>query len=143
VWAVGPIVATQGPGTDDAGTDDAPADDAPADDTPDGSVGREAVDFYWRPGCGYSMALERALDKRDVATRKHNIWEDAEAAAFVRLHADGAETVPTVAVGATVLVNPTADEVVTAMGGAGMSPGGAQAAAPSGLGRLLSRVLGG
>ena len=35
-----------------------------------------------------------------------------EAAEFVRAHADGNETVPTVAVGSTVLVNPSAAEVL-------------------------------
>lgn len=126
--AVGPIVATiAGPGTDNA----------------EGEGWSAVVDVYWRPGCGYSMALERALDKREVAVRKHNIWKDPDAAEFVRRHAGGAETVPTVAVGSTVLVNPTADEVVAAMGVTGASAVVAAGAPTGRLSRLLSKVLGG
>lgn len=73
------------------------------------------VDFYWRPGCGFCMMLDRRLAKMGVPTVKHNIWDDPSAAQFVRDHARGNETVPTVAVGTTVLVNPSADDVLAAM----------------------------
>jgi hypothetical protein len=43
---------------------------------------------------------------------KHNIWENPEAASFVRSVADGNETVPTVVIGSTALVNPGAANVV-------------------------------
>ena len=68
--------------------------------------------FYWRPGCGFCMMLDRKLGKLDIAVEKRNIWEDPEAAAFVRDHARGNETVPTVAIGDEVLVNPSANDVV-------------------------------
>ncbi len=71
--------------------------------------------FYWRPGCGFCMALERQLSTTDTAITFRNIWEDPEAAAFVRDCAGGNEIVPTIEVGETVLVNPTADEVVAAV----------------------------
>lgn len=72
----------------------------------------EAVDFYWRPGCGFCLMLERGLDKSGVPLVRHNIWEDAEAAAVVREWAGGNETVPTVVVDGTGLVNPSTDQVI-------------------------------
>lgn len=69
---------------------------------------------HWRPGCGFCAVLLRGLDAQGVRYGRANIWEDEEAAAFVRRHADGNETVPTVRIGEIVLVNPTAAEVVEA-----------------------------
>jgi glutaredoxin-like protein len=71
-----------------------------------------AVVVHWRPGCGFCSMLFRGLDRRGVRYDRRDIWEDGDAAAFVRAHAAGNETVPTVAVGDVVLVNPSADEVV-------------------------------
>jgi glutaredoxin-like protein len=70
------------------------------------------VDVYWRPGCGFCSALFRGLRRAGVPFREIDIWEDPEAAAFVRAHARGNETVPTVDVAGTVLVNPPASRVV-------------------------------
>ncbi len=42
-----------------------------------------------------------------------NIWEDPDAADFVRRHANGNETVPTVDIAGTVLVNPPARVVLS------------------------------
>lgn len=75
----------------------------------------EAVDFYWRPGCGFCMALERNLNKAGVPMNKLNIWEDANHAAAVREHANGNETVPTVIVGQAALVNPRMGQVIDAL----------------------------
>ena len=61
------------------------------------------------------MALERQLSTTDMAITFRNIWEDPEAAAFVRASADGNEIVPTIEVGEPVMVNPSADEVVVAV----------------------------
>ena len=71
----------------------------------------DRVELYWRPGCLFCARLERALDKANVPIIKHNIWENADAAAFVRSVAGGDETVPTVAVGTVTLVNPGVREV--------------------------------
>lgn len=73
------------------------------------------VDFYWRPGCGFCMRLERALGSRGVPLRKHDIWEDDAKAAVVRSIANGNETVPTVVVGPYRMVNPSPDRVVDAI----------------------------
>ena len=70
------------------------------------------VVVHWRPGCGFCSMLFRSLDAAGVRYERRDIWEDEDAAAFVRAHADGNETVPTVAVGDVVRVNPRADEVV-------------------------------
>ena len=85
------------------------------DDTPLTEPG-PAVEVYWRPGCGFCMMLDRRLHKAGVTLRKHNIWDDPSAASFVRSVADGTETVPTVVVGETPMVNPSAKAVLTALG---------------------------
>ena len=68
----------------------------------------DAIDLYWRPGCGFCMNLERQLKKVDLPIRRHNIWDDEAAAEVVRSHARGNETVPTVVIGDRALVNPSA-----------------------------------
>ena len=73
------------------------------------------VQFYWRPGCGFCAALFRDLSGLGIEFEPHNIWEDPVAAARVREVARGNETVPTIIVGATVLVNPVAGDVVRAL----------------------------
>jgi len=55
--------------------------------------------------------LRRGLDKRGIETVDHEIWSDAEAAAVVRQFANGNETVPTVVIGETGFVNPSAKAV--------------------------------
>ena len=77
------------------------------------------ITMFWRPGCGFCMALDRQLEQTDLSISYRNIWEDPEAAAFVREHAQGNEVVPTVQVGSLVLVNPTADQVLSALPTAG------------------------
>lgn len=72
------------------------------------------VTIFWRPGCGFCMALERQLADTDLTIHYRNIWEDPDAAEFVRNHANGNEIVPTVEIGATVMVNPTAMDVLSA-----------------------------
>lgn len=74
-----------------------------------------AVDFYWRPGCGFCIALERRLAQAGVPLRKHDIWDDPEHAAFVRSVAGGNETVPTVRIGDVALVNPAPAEVLRSL----------------------------
>ncbi|MEL7207082.1 MAG: glutaredoxin domain-containing protein [Actinomycetota bacterium] len=74
------------------------------------------VEFYWRPGCGFCMMLDRRLRKAGVAMNRHNIWDDEEAAAFVRSVADGNETVPTVVVDGEPMVNPSAKKVLALLG---------------------------
>ncbi len=61
------------------------------------------------------MNLERQLRRVDLPTRRHNIWDDADAAATVRSHAGGSETVPTVVIGDQALVNPSARQLLAAV----------------------------
>ena len=75
----------------------------------------DAITFYWRPGCGFCMGLERRLQGMGVPLDKRNIWEDPEAAATVRSIANGNETVPTVVIGGARMVNPSADAVLAAI----------------------------
>ena len=75
----------------------------------------EAITFYWRPGCGFCMRLDRGLSRLGVPLVKQNIWDEPDAAAFVRSVANGSETVPTVVVGDQAMVNPSLDLVVAAL----------------------------
>lgn len=92
------------------------------------------VVLYWRPGCGFCHMLRRELDRAGVERTDINIWDDREAAAVVRSHARGSETVPTVVIGKLGLVNPSATEVLAALRAPGSDLGGALAE-PSDRGR--------
>ena len=96
--------------------------DTTDDAAPDGfdELTAANVVVFWRPGCGFCMMLRRGLRKAGLTTVEVDIWEDPAAAAFVRRHARGNETVPTVAVGGEVLVNPSARVVVAAARAAGL-----------------------
>jgi len=67
------------------------------------------------------MSLRRGLRRSGLATREVDIWSDPSGAAFVRDHAGGDETVPTVEIGGTVLVNPSARRVVDQAAAAGLT----------------------
>ncbi len=71
---------------------------------------------YWRPGCMFCSALLRQLDKRGVPHRRVDIWSDPKAAAQVRALANGNETVPTVTIGSSALVNPDIHGVLALAG---------------------------
>lgn len=82
---------------------------------PIGVSGLPLVRLYWRPGCGFCMMLRFRLHRQHLAMEEVNIWEDPDAAAFVRSVAGGNETVPTVVVGDRVFVNPSPREVIGAV----------------------------
>ena len=67
----------------------------------------EGVTVYWRPGCLFCSMLRSGLRRADLPFREINIWDEPDAAAFVRAVARGNETVPTVTVGSTTVVNPS------------------------------------
>jgi mycoredoxin len=73
------------------------------------------VEFYWRPGCGFCAALRRPLMASGLNVKEINIWEEPGAAERVREVAGGNETVPTVIVGSTAMVNPSFAEVEAAV----------------------------
>lgn len=73
------------------------------------------VEFFWRPGCPFCSMLERSLSAEGITLAKRNIWDEPEAAAIVRSIADGNETVPTVRVGGTAMVNPSAKQVLAVL----------------------------
>ncbi|MGH3443402.1 MAG: glutaredoxin domain-containing protein [Nitriliruptorales bacterium] len=102
------------------------------------------VTLYWRPGCGFCMGLRRSLDAHGLAYDAVDIWEDEHAAAFVRSVAGGSETVPTVKVGPLALVNPTADDVLSAVAAHAPEdlPEGWAPRHPGRFTRLLARLLG-
>ncbi len=74
-----------------------------------------AVTLYWRPGCPYCIKLRRGLRRARISVPEVNIWEELAGAAVVREHADGNETVPTLAVGDRWLVNPPVRSAVEAI----------------------------
>lgn len=82
----------------------------------DHDAGSSTVTFFWRPGCGFCARLRRDLLQAGVELDERNIWEDPDAAAFVRSVAGGNETVPTVVAGGEALVNPPAHAVVSRLG---------------------------
>ncbi len=96
--------------------DDKPDDDKPDDDKPDDSKPDDGasgiVTMYWRPGCMFCAALRRWMRSAGIPFAEVNIWNDPSAAAFVRSVAGGNETVPTVSVGGTAMVNPPLSRVV-------------------------------
>lgn len=85
-----------------------------------GSPPAPGVTVYWRPGCPFCGSLRRGLRRAGLATEEIDIWSDPEARAYVRSHADGNETVPTVDIAGTVLVNPSARRVVALAADAGI-----------------------
>ncbi|MDE0803721.1 MAG: NrdH-redoxin [Acidimicrobiales bacterium] len=99
----------------------------------------DAITFYWRPGCGFCMMLDRKLTKLGIPMDKRNIWDDPEHAATVRTHADGTETVPTVVIGDVAMVNPPAAAVLAAIRTEAPHLEPDEPSAESGL---LDRVLG-
>lgn len=77
------------------------------------------VVIYHRPGCSFCARMKMAL--RSVADRAVwvDIWEDEEAAAFVRSVNNGNETVPTVVINGESLTNPSPALVLEALSPAG------------------------
>ncbi|WP_067703312.1 glutaredoxin family protein [Nocardia jejuensis] len=71
---------------------------------------------YRRPGCPFCSRLRRVLNRHGIVHREIDIWQDPEAAAFVRSVAGGNETVPTVVLRAGTAernwVNPNPRELV-------------------------------
>lgn len=78
----------------------------------------DPVEFtvYWRPGCGFCSMLFRQFERHGLDPVVVNIWEDDDARRFLN-QAIGSETVPTVVVGERLMVNPSVDDVLTALRG--------------------------
>lgn len=101
------------------------------------------VTVYWRPGCPFCSRLRRGLRRAGLPVHEVNIWEDSSAAAAVRALAGGNETVPTVVIGETSLVNPSAATVLAAARRAGIAAGEpALAVSRRSVGALLAAVRG-
>lgn len=82
-----------------------------------GCMATHDVVIYWRPGCPFCMTLTMALRDRTERATWRNIWEDPEAAAYVRSVNDGNETVPTVVIDGEAHTNPSPLMVRKALGG--------------------------
>ncbi len=114
--------------------------DRPAIPLPEGLEGDAAVTVLWRPGCPFCALLLRRLERTGLAFDRIDIWDEPDAAAWVRAHADGNETVPTVRIAgadpglAVALVNPTATQVLDTV--ARIAPGSLPAAEDVRVSRL-------
>ena len=68
---------------------------------------------YWRKMCGFCARLLGELEQAGVDVELRDIWEDPEAAAFVRSVNEGAETVPTVVLpDGRAITNPPPDALI-------------------------------
>lgn len=105
----------------------------------------DAVDFYWRPGCGFCMMLDRSLGKAGIPLEKFNIWDDPGHAATVRELANGNETVPTVVIDDVAMVNPSADQVLSVLSDKAphLLPEGWAPPEPGVVSRTARRLFGG
>jgi glutaredoxin-like protein len=65
------------------------------------------VVIYWRPGCGFCQRLKTHLGQDGERATWVNIWQDEQAAAFVREVNEGNETVPTVVIDGVPHTNPS------------------------------------
>ncbi|QBJ93894.1 NrdH-redoxin [Streptomyces seoulensis] len=72
---------------------------------------RDGVVVYWRPLCPFCIKLRLRLRLARLPRTEVNIWRDPDAAAYVRLVADGNETVPTVTVAGNAMVNPSMGQI--------------------------------
>lgn len=64
------------------------------------------VVIYWRPGCRFCARLKSSLGVLGTKAVWVNIWQDREAAEFVRSLNNGSETVPTVLQAGDPVTNP-------------------------------------
>jgi glutaredoxin len=100
---------------------------------------------YWRPGCMFCSSLLRQLDSHGVPHRRIDIWSDPKAAARVRSVANGNETVPTVVIGTSALVNPDVHRVLALAGKLAPHavPDGYEPPQPGRFGRWITSKLSG
>ncbi len=75
------------------------------------TAAQDGVAVYWRPGCPFCLALRVRIGKYADRVAWVNIWEDQEAAAYVRGVNDGNETVPTVVIRGEAHTNPSPGKV--------------------------------
>lgn len=101
------------------------------------------VDLYWRPGCGFCSSLRRQLDQLGIERQEHNIWDEPGKADVVRQHANGNETVPTVVIGDTALVNPSSNQVAAHLADHAphLLPEGFEAPQPGAVGRAIGKIF--
>lgn len=58
----------------------------------DMAVEGKTLEVFWRPGCPYCASFRRSLGRRGIDATWVNIWQDEQAAWFVRRVNNGDET---------------------------------------------------
>lgn len=103
----------------------------------------EAIELYWRPGCGFCARLDRQLERHGIPAERHNIWENSDDAARVRSITGGNETVPTVVIDDVEMVNPSMNQVLEALASRAphLLPEGWSPPGPSTVSRLVDKYL--
>lgn len=86
-----------------------------------GARSAPVVVVYLTPGSEVAASLQRDLKRAGIETEVVDITQDPDGAAFVRNHANGAETVPTVDVAGKVMVNPAVHHVLRVARAAGFT----------------------
>ena len=111
---------------------------------PEMAASASQIELYWRPGCGFCTMLQRKLDQLGIERVERNIWDSADDAATVRHHANGNETVPTVVIGDTGFVNPSAGQLVAFLAEhhPDLLPEGFEPPQPNVVSRLADKVFG-
>lgn len=74
-----------------------------------------SVIIYWRPWCPYCSMLKGRLGSLGKRATWLNIWQDADAAAYVRSVNGGDEVVPTVVIDGVPHTNPSPKLVAEAL----------------------------
>jgi mycoredoxin len=131
--------------TDEEPTVSDPSPRPPSRDVPDPSEPAPAVVVHWRPGCGFCGSLLRGLERTGVPFERRDIWQDEDAAAFVRSVAGGNETVPTVRIVDVALVNPSVTDVLLEVRDRApqLLPEDLEIPEPGRVARSVRRLLGG
>ena len=79
---------------------------------------RQPVTMFTTVWCGYCRRLKRGLEEAGVDFREVDVDDEPQYNERIVQASGGYRTVPTVQVGESLLVNPSAREVVDALAGA-------------------------
>ncbi len=79
----------------------------------------QPISMYSTDWCGHCRRLKMQLDEAGIEVREVNIDQERQYEARIVAATGGFRTVPTLQIGARLLVNPTLDQVRVALGDSG------------------------